>query len=177
MKIMSRHSNDGYTLIELMIVIIIIGIFANMALLQMGIVFAKARDARRKSNLASIAQALNLYYSEHGTYAVPAGYYGDGTGYFNYDAEGQLSAADYLYQKGYLPNKQFIDPLSPIPPAWGWDYFLTICDSSGGSFQLFATLEFPTSNDVNKELNTTCTNNPYFSSAGYYVNFNNYAYP
>jgi general secretion pathway protein G len=65
---MLKHSS-GFTLMELMVVIAVMGaVFVMAASSYMG-TQAKARDARRKSDLTQISKALELFYTDHGTYA------------------------------------------------------------------------------------------------------------
>lgn len=58
----------GFTLVEILVVISIIGVLS--AFLAGGYVNSQksARDAARKLNLKSIADALNMYYNDYGTY-------------------------------------------------------------------------------------------------------------
>ena len=60
--------NKGFTLIELLVVIAIIGLLSSVVLVSMGGVRAKARDARRLSDMRQILLALQLYYDKYERY-------------------------------------------------------------------------------------------------------------
>jgi len=62
----------GFTLIEMLIVIAIIGILASIVLVGIGPVQRTARDARRASDLRQTQNALELYFSKNAEYP-PAG--------------------------------------------------------------------------------------------------------
>lgn len=62
----------GFTLIELMVVIVILGILATLFLGNFTTSQAKARDAQRKSDLNQIMRALEAYNNDKGSYP-PAG--------------------------------------------------------------------------------------------------------
>ncbi len=72
----ARSSRKGFTLIELLVVIAIIGILAGMVLVSMGGARAKARDARRMSDMRQMVSAQEMYYGINDNYlmsaAVPA---------------------------------------------------------------------------------------------------------
>lgn len=63
----------GFTLIELLVVIAIIGLLATMAVVALGNSRARARDARRLSDIRQIQTALQLYYHEQGGYPSTIG--------------------------------------------------------------------------------------------------------
>lgn len=63
-----NYKNKGFTLVELLVVIAIIGILATLLLLQLGVARAKARDARRISDVSQLRNALELYFDDNGTY-------------------------------------------------------------------------------------------------------------
>lgn len=63
----------GYTLVELLIVIVIIGILTTIAFVGFGKIQADARDKERHSNATIIAEALEKYYDKNGEYpSVPS---------------------------------------------------------------------------------------------------------
>jgi len=62
------HNKKAFTLIELLVVIAIIGLLASIVLVSVNKATAKARDAKRLSDMRTILTALELYYDEYGQY-------------------------------------------------------------------------------------------------------------
>ena len=58
----------GFTIIELLIVIAIIGILATLVLTNFQGAQAKGRDTVRKNDINSLYQKLEEYYNENGSY-------------------------------------------------------------------------------------------------------------
>jgi general secretion pathway protein G len=63
-----KSKKAGFTLIELLVVIAIIGTLSGMVLVAMTDTRARARDARRVSDIYQIRKALELYYAENAIY-------------------------------------------------------------------------------------------------------------
>ena len=61
-------SKRGFTLIELLVVISIIGLLSTFAVAAFSNAQAKARDAKRISDIRQIKTALELYYDDNGKY-------------------------------------------------------------------------------------------------------------
>jgi len=61
-------SKKGFTLIEILIVVAIIGILASVILVGLGSFRARGRDARRISDLREVQNALELYYTKNQQY-------------------------------------------------------------------------------------------------------------
>ncbi|MFO8058317.1 MAG: prepilin-type N-terminal cleavage/methylation domain-containing protein [bacterium] len=62
-------NRKGFTLIELMIVVAIIGILAALAIPDFMKMLAKSKQSEAKTNLGSIFNLMTAYHGEHSTYA------------------------------------------------------------------------------------------------------------
>ena len=58
----------GFTLIELMVVVAVIGVLTAILVPAVGGLTAKGRDVRRKADISSIAMALELFMDKYGRY-------------------------------------------------------------------------------------------------------------
>ncbi len=76
-----NRSRDGFTLVELLIVVIILAILAAIVVPQFATSTDDAKDAALDSTLANIRDVLDLYFAQHGEYpaALPDGKSGANT--------------------------------------------------------------------------------------------------
>ncbi len=69
---MERKWNQGFTLLELLVVVIIVGILAAIALPQFGKATEKARQSEAMNILGAIRTAELIYYQENATFTTTA---------------------------------------------------------------------------------------------------------
>ena len=70
MKKMLKKKSKGFTLVELLIVIIIIGILAGMMMLSTGGATAKAEATKILAEMRNIKAAAIMYYADNGEWPV-----------------------------------------------------------------------------------------------------------
>jgi prepilin-type N-terminal cleavage/methylation domain-containing protein len=63
----------GFTLIEILIVVAIIGLLASVVLVGLGAFRTRGRDARRIADLRETQNALELYYTKNQRYPIFTG--------------------------------------------------------------------------------------------------------
>ncbi len=63
-----NKNNKGFTIVELLIVIVVIGILALLVITTYSGIQAKARNSKRQTDLASIQTHLEAFYNETGYY-------------------------------------------------------------------------------------------------------------
>jgi len=155
---LSHTSKRGFTLIELLVVIAIIGLLSSIILVSLQGVRAKARDARRLSDMKQIQLALELYYDSNGSYPD--------------NADNDCSGWDAGFNGGPGSGDPFIQPLkdggfiaTPGDPTargncGGYAYYRYIpgsygCDDSRGAYFVLGVRDMETSG------------NPHLSSPGW----------
>jgi len=62
------RNQKGFTLVELVIVIVILGILAAIAVPKFVNLGGKAKEAAAEANIGALRAAATLYYAEHGQF-------------------------------------------------------------------------------------------------------------
>ena len=65
---MNKRLATGFTIVELLIVIVVIAILASLITLAYSGVQNRGRDTERRSDIRQTAQLLEMYYQERGSY-------------------------------------------------------------------------------------------------------------
>lgn len=136
----------GFTIVELLVVIVVIGILATVAYVNYQGVQAKARDTERKTEVQAIADGIRLYRLKYGNdidTGSGCGGNGSGTGWFAYEtgaAPYTKSILTCLKEKGYLDG-DMIDPSNCVTSSvaapgttckpTGYTYMKYTCDYKG----------------------------------------------
>jgi type II secretion system protein G len=109
----------GFTLIELMIIIVIMGVLAALISGNFITSLKKGRDARRKADLEEIQRALEMYYEDNRAYPLTAG----------------LVFGNALTNQA--ENKTYMVKVPKDPSGRSYQYI----SADGTSYKLFACLE------------------------------------
>ena len=120
----------GFTLIELIVVIAILGILAGIGLTSFRTSQIKSRDAKRKSDLEQVQRAVEMYMNDAGHYPNSAAI-GGTIGDFSWGVEFK-DAKGTVYMKE-LPKNPTGNP--------EYCYKAVVAPTPATSYQLYAKLE------------------------------------
>lgn len=67
---MNRRLKGGFTIVELMIVVAVIGVIASIVVVSYGSSRSKAFDTAVKTDITKYADELNIYYGDNGGYPI-----------------------------------------------------------------------------------------------------------
>ncbi len=116
--------NKGFTIVELLIVIVVIGILALLVITTYSGIQAKARNAKRQTDIQSVQTQLEAFFSQNGYYP----------------SLGNMNDSTWLGDNmKSLDQNALVDPSNPTssktlaatPTAKQYSYAVT--NSSGGS--------------------------------------------
>jgi len=146
----NKSKTKGFTLIELLVVIAIIGLLSSVVVASLNTARAKARDAKRLSDMHQMQIALEFYYDSFGRYPDS-----DNAGCGGWDSSGNGTFITPLVSNNFLPT-HLLDPT--INNSCGnYAYYRYSAGSSGcvNAFYVLGVRDMETSG------------NPYPSSPGW----------
>jgi len=117
----------GFTLIELLVVIAIIGMLASVVVINVSSVRMKGRDAKRVSDLSTVASALQSYYADNHKYIITS------TAWVNVSTLSGLTSGKYLSSLPIDPKNigtniysyySYSDPVTGAPCSKNTSYVL-----------------------------------------------------
>lgn len=99
----AKNKNSGFTIVELLVVIVVIGILAAISIVSYSGITARARDTQRQSDLSHIQEALELFKIDKGGYPMcgSSGVFVAGSGN---NSVCTVTGITQLYTGGYLPS-------------------------------------------------------------------------
>ena len=145
-NIIKTKKTSGFTLMELLVVMVLLGILVTLGLSSFRGSQAKSRDSRRKSELRQMALALETYFNDKGKYPND-----DGTGRIMGCAPDDVSLCDWNTEFKDKNGTIYMVTL-PADPG-GLSYYYDVLGATNGSYQLYARLENTLDSDVTKDVN------------------------
>ena len=143
----------GFTLIELLVVVAIISLLSSIVMASLNSARSKSRDARRKSDLHQVRNALALYYDTNGSYPVARSFSSWASNWSNFGSiPGTIGLYNGLVGGGFIaalpadpvnkegtaqggpPGGNFLGDNAPIDQAY-------VYDSDGTTYTLGTNLE------------------------------------
>ncbi|MDQ7814943.1 MAG: prepilin-type N-terminal cleavage/methylation domain-containing protein [Patescibacteria group bacterium] len=99
--IFTPSKRAGFTILELLVVIVFVGILAAVAIYSLNVTRATSRDSKRVSDVSVVRAALSQHWLQKASYPVSEGV-----------NLGQVGAnADVLAGNGFVAGDQAVDPL------------------------------------------------------------------
>ena len=122
-----KRRTDGFTLIELMIVVAIIGVLAAIAIPKFADLIRKSSEGATKGTLGSIRSALGIYYSDM------EGHYPDVLAAVTVNGKYLVAIAPSKTPNYHADSSVERDALPSAPSdAGGWLYDNTLLDANLG---------------------------------------------
>lgn len=133
------RKNYGFTLVEILAVVVIISILASISTVAYITVQRQARDDDRKSDVLVIKNALDKYYQDKGEYPLPGG------------CVANTACAITNLSAPLVPD--YVDVL-PVAPASGTSYQY-IRNTTLDSYGIYVTPETTTACKTGANMTTT----------------------
>lgn len=165
-----RARQKGFTIVELLIVIVVIGILAAITIVAYNGIQQRARDAQRRQDLSALAKVINIYNSDNNNFITTGAGAGNGQGWVN---GGNPSIPKILFDANYLTSATSIrDPRCQAGELVGCSGYLKVnCGSPATRSILMARLESQPTGQAAPAALTGCDNTSYWSTyqMNYYI--------
>ncbi len=159
-----KISKSGFTIVELLIVIVVIAILAAISIVAYNGVQQRARDSKRTSDIGAIVKGASLWGTDGGkTFAdMNASGAGSAIGWFDARYSNSKSVKEVLVDSGYLANS-VQDPINrQVGGSMASAYMIARCDDSDQTTRvILAKLEKSPSQPVAQQVGRTCTSSIY----------------
>ncbi|MDO8611073.1 MAG: prepilin-type N-terminal cleavage/methylation domain-containing protein [bacterium] len=133
-----NFNKKAFTLLELMIVIVILGVLAALISGNFITSLKKGRDAARKSDLEQVQKALEMYYEDNRAYPVAGS--SITTGEINLSGNAGSQFCHPSLGCSSTTGKVYMQKL-PVDPKSSCNYFYVHETSNGEGYSLYSTLE------------------------------------
>jgi len=143
MRTIQQRKQSGFTIVELLIVIVVIGILAAITIVAYNGVQQRARDSRRASDATTILKALELYKTANAMY--PAATSTAGTGSYEASTETAGTFMEYLQP---IINFVPVDPTNDASHYFRYYRYNVAslatygCDATRGNLMVFFAFGF-----------------------------------
>jgi len=100
-------SKEGFTIIEILVVVVIIGILASIVVVSFNTTLRHSREGKRIADLKNVSTALDMYYAENNSYPNSYGGVGIWDGIYSCWGDSTTNWIPGLvptYLKGELPR-------------------------------------------------------------------------
>lgn len=131
----NKNNQSGFTLIEILIVVAIVGMLATVVFTSLSQARAKARDSKRKEDLVQLQKALEIYYNTNNGYPNTNDTWWGATGSCG-GSHGYSGATGYI--PGLAPNFVGQLPADPLPSTGTCSGYNYRSDATGTSYKIIS---------------------------------------
>lgn len=165
-----KRTQTGFTIVELLIVIVVIGILASITIVAFNGVQQRARDTDRKSDVNTLVKAMSIWSVQEFKAPINTGAGSGGSGNGWVYASGYPANIETILQNAGLLSGNVRDPKTPTGVG---SYMFYQCNTTKPTmYAFFAGLESPSATDgadFARWQAEGCTSTP--TSATYKMNY------
>lgn len=157
-----KNKQRGFTIVELLIVIVVIGILAAITIVAYNGIQGRARDSQRLQDIKTIVKALEIYKTNNGAYPNPVSTANASGWEVSTNGSSATNFLSALVSNNGV-SKIPVDPVnsgsnsgnpSTLTPTWGanlYEYFYYLypagnasCDSTRGAYYVLGVTRLDT---------------------------------